>query len=202
MAKRLLIVRHGSTAYNSKDDKANRFIGWQDDVGLSDQGKLDALKTASKLKHYQIDAVFHSDLRRSHETCLIISRELNLPATPTPYLRERNLGNFAGFTHHEIKQTRPSDYAKFLDHHDPDWNGLEGESLREVSQRFASFLRKLETTHPGQTVLLVSHAGFIHTFLRDYFGFFPKESFEEVDHSSVTVIDREPDGYRLTLYNS
>ena len=178
-------------------------MGWADDsTGLSEQGILDAQATTTKLSSYQIDAIYYSDLRRTSETASIITSTLNLTAEKTHLLRERDLGNFAGRTSHEIKTNNPEDWNKFLDHHDPDWNGLEGESLSHVHARFADLLQHLHSTHPDKTVLLVTHSGYLHTVLRDHFGFFPKESFQEVGHSSITILEKTTSTYQLALYDA
>lgn len=201
MPKRLIFVRHGHTAHNSTDHAHNRLMGWHDHVGLSEQGRLDAVRTAKKLQDQIIDVAFHSDFIRTSETAKIISDILGLSITPTRYLRERNLGNFAELTMGEIKANRPADWAKFLDHRDPDWNGLEGESLRDVTNRFHQFFTQILSQYPDENVLLVTHSGYIHTILRDYFEFFPKDSFEEVGHSSITIVERNGDSYKLISYN-
>lgn len=178
-------------------------MGWVDDTaGLSEQGKQDAKSTAAKLASYQIDATYYSDLLRTTETANIITSTLQLSGQPTHLLRERNLGNFAGRTYHDIKTNSHADWDKFLDHHDPDWNGLEGESLRDMHKRFDQFMQKLKTKHPDQTVLLITHSGFMHTILRDYFEFFPKESFIEVGHSSLTILEKSGDKYELKAHNA
>lgn len=202
MPKQLIFVRHGHTANNSTDHKLNRLMGWDDDhFQLNKQGRLDAQETASKLKHCHIDAVYHSDLVRTTETADIITRKLGIVATPSFSIRDRNLGNFANLTMHEIKVNRPHDWDKFLDHHDSDWNGLEGESLRDIHKRFDQFMQQLKAKHHDQSVLLITHSGFIHTVLRDYFNFFPKESFMEVGHSSVTILEKSGDDYKLVVHN-
>lgn len=202
MPSRLIFVRHGHTKNNSKDDHTNRMMGWVNDVvGLSDQGKEDALATARKLESYHIDTIYHSDLLRTTETSEIICSHLQMPSEPSLGIRERNLGNFADRTAHDIKQSRPQAWDKFLDHADPDWNGLEGESLRDVHMRFHNFMTGLHHDHSGQTVLLITHSGIMHTVLRDYFHFFPIESFVEVDHDSVTILDKVGGTYHLTLHN-
>jgi len=202
MPAKLIFVRHGHTPNNSIDHSSNRLMGWADDhVGLSISGQQDAKDTAAKLKTQRIDYIYHSDLIRTTETATIITQELGMVSTPTPYLRERNLGNFANLTMHEIKTNRPADWAKFLDHKDPDWNGLAGESLRDMHKRFDAFLRELRSKHQDQNILLISHSGFMHTIFRDYFGFFPVESFNEVGHSSVTILEKRGDKYALVRYN-
>lgn len=203
MPQRLIFVRHGETAYNSRDHKTNRMMGWaHDHVGLSDQGRGDALAVAAKLKNYHIDYIYHSDLKRTSETAAIITQELGMTSIPTVGLRERNLGTFAELTAYEVMTTRPHDWAKFLDHYDPNWNGLAGESLRDVHIRFRSLLSQLQSRHQNQTILLITHSGYLHTVLRDHFEFFPKESFKEVGHSSLTVLEKTLSSYHLVLYDA
>lgn len=201
MPSQIILVRHGHTPNNFADHRA-RMMGWTNDTtGLSEEGKLDAARTAAKLKSLRIDAAYHSDLLRTTETAHIISESLQIKITPSPLLRERNIGTFADHTHQELRETRPVDWAKFLDHHDLDWNGLEGESLRDVHTRFHELRQLLSNNHPDQSVLLVTHSGFIHTVLRDIYSFFPKESFIEVNHDSVTILTKQEDTYSLTRYN-
>lgn len=202
MPSKIIFVRHGHTPHNSTDHKANRLMGWDHDhVGLSEEGRLDAAVTASKLKNYPIDAAYYSDLKRTTETAEIITNILGIGATPSELIRERNLGSFAEHTMHDLKVNRTQEWEKFLDHHDPDWQIPGGESLRDVHARFAKMLAHLSTNHSNQTVLLITHSGYIHTVLRDHFGFFAKETFVEVDHTSHTILTKTQDSYELTLYN-
>lgn len=197
MSKRLIFVRHGETPHNIE----GRLMGWSSDVGLTDKGREDAATTAAKLKEYQIDHMYVSDLRRARESGEIISQILNMKPTLTHGLRERNLGIFAEKTWAELKTNHAEHFTKFLDHHDPNWNGLEGESLQDMHQRFDQFLASLKASHPNQTILMITHSGFLYTILRDYFGFFATESFLEVEHTSVTILDKTKDSYHLTLFN-
>ncbi len=177
-------------------------MGWDSDhVGLSAEGRLDAQITAAKLSKYSLDAIYYSDLRRTSETAEIITNILGISATPNVLIRERNLGSFAEHTMHDLKVNRSKEWEKFLDHHDPDWTIPGGESLRDVHTRFAQMLSFLSTNHNNQTVLLITHSGYIHTVLRDHFGFFAKDTFVEVDHTSHTVLTKTQSSYELTLYN-
>jgi len=197
MPKRLIFARHGETPYNLE----GRLMGWKSDVGLTANGRRHAKEVAAKLKDYHIDYIYASDLRRATETATIIANALTLTPLPTAGLRERNLGNFAERTWEDIQTNSATDWDKFLDHFDPDWNGLAGESLRDMHARFDHFLSQLRHKHSDQTLLLVTHSGFLYTILRDYFHFFPTESFLEVDHSSITILDKTGDGYSLTAFN-
>jgi broad specificity phosphatase PhoE len=198
MPQQLIFVRHGETTNNVE----GRLMGWEHDYAhLTKQGQEDAKQTAKNLAGYKIDHIYHSDLIRTTETAAIICKALGRQSEPTHYLRERNLGTFADRTWQDLRENSPAEFAKFIDHEDAEWNGLKGESLNDMAKRFNEFLAQLHSSHQGQTVLLVTHSGFLHTILRDVFDFFPKHSFTEVGHSSITILEKSGGTYTLKLYN-
>lgn len=143
MPKQLIFVRHGETTHN----KQKKLMNWSHDVGaLSELGKEEAALVGIKLKQFHIDKMYVSDLLRTRETGEIIAAQTGLKPIMTKYLRERDLGIFGDLTLDEIKTKWPDHHAKFFDHTDIDWNGLEGESLRDVHNRFREFLQILGWT--------------------------------------------------------
>lgn len=198
MPQTIILVRHGETDLN----KSHRLMNWSHDVGtLTDQGQKEAAIVGNKLKEYRIDAMYASDLRRTRETAAIIATHVSLTPVLTPSLRERNLGIFGDHTFDELNAKWPDKVAKFLDHSDQEWNGLEGESLRDVQTRFDVFLTDLHARHHDQSILLVTHSGFLYIVLRDYFNFLPRETWLDVDHTSVTVLEKSAKTYTLTKFN-
>lgn len=197
MPKHLIFIRHGETPHNS----AGKFISWRTDPSLSKVGKAHAREVGTRLLGLRINAIYTSDMRRTVETATIIGKIVNVVPTPTELLRERDLGIFDNHTFHEIREKWPHHAAKFVDHADIHWKGHEGESLHEVHLRFRALHNQLKQSHRDQTVLLVTHGGYTHTILRDYFGFFPRESFADIAHNSITIVDRVGDTHTLTTYN-
>ena len=63
MAARLILMRHGQSAWNKK----NRFTGWVD-IPLSEEGMKESMAGGEKIKNLPIDAVFTSTLIRSQMT--------------------------------------------------------------------------------------------------------------------------------------
>lgn len=198
MPKKIILVRHGETDHN----KSKRLMNWTNDVGtLTDKGREEANQVGARLKNYDIDAVYVSDLRRTRETAAEISKHIKLEHKLSPGIRERNLGLFGDLTFDEIKEKWPEKFDKFLDHSDTDWNGLEGESLSDVHKRFRAFLSELESSHKDKNVLLITHSGVLYTALRDIFGFFPQDSWMDVAHTSITVLEKIDNKYVLTQFN-
>ncbi len=198
MPKKIILVRHGETDHN----KTKRLMNWTNDVGsLTDKGREEANQVGARLKNYDIDAIYVSDLRRTRETAAEIAKHIKVEQKLAHGIRERNLGIFGDLTFDEIKEKWPEKFEKFIDHYDKDWNGLEGESLSDVHNRFNAFLSELESAHKDENVLLVTHSGVLYTALRDVFGFFPKDSWMDVAHTSITVLEKEGDKYVLAQFN-
>lgn len=198
MPKQLIFVRHGETTHN----KAKKLMNWAHDVGsLSDLGKAEAAQVGAKLKQFHIDTMYVSDLLRTRETGEIISTQTGLKPVLTKYLRERNLGIFGDLTLDEIKTKWPDRHSKFFDHEDIDWNGLEGESLRDVHDRFREFLEILKLEHKDENILFVTHSGFLYTTIRDVFGLLPPNTWLDVEHTSVTILEKSGDKYQLKAFN-
>ena len=70
----LILVRHGQSLWN----KERRFTGWAD-IGLTDQGKLEAKKAGELIKELNIEfhAYFTSKLKRAVNSSEIILKTLN-----------------------------------------------------------------------------------------------------------------------------
>ena len=76
MKKKLILVRHGQSIYNLE----NKFTGWKD-VGLTEQGKNEALNCADLLDTYKFDICYTSKLKRAQHTLnIILINEFNVYA--------------------------------------------------------------------------------------------------------------------------
>lgn len=86
------ICRHGETENN----KRKRLMGWTD-TPLTEEGKLNAKSSASKLKAIHIDQIVSGDLGRAFATAYIISRQLGYSSDieMSAGLREMNYGDLA-----------------------------------------------------------------------------------------------------------
>ncbi len=88
----IYLIRHGETGFNR-----DRTIQ-HPDTPLSDAGRMQAQAVAKRLAGLAIAGIVASDMARASETAAIIGRELRLPVTETPLLRERNFGDWRGLT--------------------------------------------------------------------------------------------------------
>jgi len=99
---KLVLVRHGQSVWNLE----NRFTGWTD-VGLTDQGRAEALEAGKLLKEggYVFDVAYTSVLRRAIQTLWIVLQEMNLewiPVINAWQLNERHYGDLQGLNKAEM----------------------------------------------------------------------------------------------------
>ena len=101
---KIVLVRHGQSVWNLE----NRFTGWTD-VGLTDQGRAEALEAGKLLKEggYTFDVAYTSVLRRAIQTLWTVLQEMNLewiPVTNAWQLNERHYGNLQGLNKAEMAE--------------------------------------------------------------------------------------------------
>ncbi len=101
---KLVLLRHGQSTWNLE----NRFTGWTD-VGLTDQGRSEALSAGKLLKEggYVFDIAYTSVLRRAIQTLWIVLQEMNmewLPVVNAWQLNERHYGALQGLNKSEMAE--------------------------------------------------------------------------------------------------
>ena len=158
---RLILVRHGRTAWNQQA----RFQG-QTDVPLDAVGREQSRRVAERLA---ADVLYASDLQRARASAEIIARPLGLPARASPTLRERSYGRWESLTPPEVKERFPESWEEWRaqpDTHRPPG----GEQMSEMTARVAAQLEALLARHAGCRVLVVSHGGPIKSALMHFLG--------------------------------
>ncbi len=93
---KVVLLRHGQSTWNLE----NRFTGWTD-VGLTDQGRAEALTAGKQLKDegYEFDIAYTSVLRRAIQTLWIVLEQMQLewiPVVNAWELNERHYGALQG----------------------------------------------------------------------------------------------------------
>jgi probable phosphoglycerate mutase len=161
---RLIIVRHGETAWNLE----GRYQGHADS-SLTETGISQAHLLSERFAREPFSTLYSSDLGRARETAQIIAtrtgRELRLDTR----LRERGLGVMQGLRRIEFQQRMPDDYTRFASG-DWDYAPAKGESSRLSVQRFIEALTEIATNHTGQTIGVITHGGVLGNFLRVVIG--------------------------------
>jgi broad specificity phosphatase PhoE len=159
--RRLVMLRHGQTDYNA----TNRMQG-QLDTDLSDLGRNQAGAAAEVLAKRQPLLIVSSDLRRAHDTALVLGERSGLPVEVDTRLRETHLGDWQDLTHVEVDAQWPG--ARLAWRNDATWAPHGGESRVDVARRGTPLIRELiadqtewGTDEPERPVVLVAHGGLI-----------------------------------------
>lgn len=151
MAKRILLIRHGETAWS----REGKYCG-HTDIALNANGKKQARELASKVKCFGADKVYTSDLKRAAEFAGIVFK--GAVAEKLETMREMNFGMFEGLRYGEIMRSHAEVYSQWLQ--EPFRYGIPGgESVSEMAKRVRETLKKEMLGSFGQTIGVVTHAG-------------------------------------------
>ncbi|GAB4396645.1 MAG: histidine phosphatase family protein [Rhodoferax sp.] len=159
-ATRLIVIRHGETAWNAE----SRIQGHRD-IALNDTGLRQARAAAQALADEAIAAVYTSDLQRARATAQAIAQVRGAPLVADPALRERSFGDFEGHTHAELAQRWPDAVQRWRAR-DPEWQPPGGESLSAMRARVGAALHRLAAQHLGEQIVLVAHGGVLDQWYR------------------------------------
>jgi probable phosphoglycerate mutase len=163
-ATRLLLIRHGETAWNAE----HRVQGHLD-IPLSTTGIRQSAQLADRLAggggHEPIDAIIASDLARAWLTAQPLAQRLGQTLIAEPRLRERHFGCFEGHTVEQIAAMWPAQFAAWRAR-DPAWAMPEGESGTAFIARVFDALQDIVRTYRGRTVALVTHGGVLDVAYR------------------------------------
>ncbi|MFQ6099889.1 MAG: histidine phosphatase family protein [Anaerolineae bacterium] len=195
---RIVLVRHGQTAWNRKI----RFRG-RSDVELDEVG----LKQAEATGHYlavrwPVVAVYASRLRRAMQTAEAIARAQGLVARPLEGLLDIDFGEWQGLSPDEVVQRYPALHRAWLEAphtvHFPN-----GETLEIVRSRILAGLDEVVARHPEQAVALVSHTVVNRVLLCAVLGLDNAHFWRlQQDTCAVNVFDVKDDGtFTLVLMN-
>lgn len=160
--RRLVLLRHGQTAYNL----GSRMQG-QLDTELSELGRAQAVAAAEALGPHQPLRILSSDLQRAYQTAVVLAAEVGLSVQVDARLRETHLGEWQGLTHDQIDTIAPG--IRLAWREDASWAPHGGESRIDVAARGMSLMAALVSQElawggspePDRPVILVAHGGFI-----------------------------------------
>ncbi|CAN5712230.1 alpha-ribazole phosphatase [soil metagenome] len=181
-SRRLLLSRHGQTAWNA----IGKLQG-HTDIALDDTGRGQARALAEQVRTAGLGAVWTSDLSRARETGEIVASVLGLPAPHVEAgLRERKFGIFEGLTRTECAERHPDHWAA--------WQAQTkappgGEPVSDAVARMEAALATIALSAVEGAILVVSHGGLMRLWLQDLHGrqlpLIANGAVHAVDHDGV-----------------
>jgi broad specificity phosphatase PhoE len=145
------IIRHGQTKLNAED----KIRSWLD-IPLDEVGEEQAHELGETLRDdgVELDGLICSDLLRTEQTGIIVSRETGIPILgTTKILRPWNVGTFSG-------QDGKMVHKMMMEcvHNDPDKEIGGGESFNQFKFRILTGIIGILNAHRGLKLGLVSHS--------------------------------------------
>ena len=149
---RIILVRHGQTAWNRQE-----LIRGQVDVPLDDTGLAQAAATAARIAaEWKPVALYSSPLPRAVQTAQTIADRLGLEVRTVAGFNDMNFGQWQGLSYTEVQQRWPEmSQAWLTTPHTVIFPN--GESLSRVRQRGMSALCQVIKQHPDQDAVIVGH---------------------------------------------
>lgn len=186
----LYLIRHGRQ--NSKLCNV--------DVELSSEGMFQAELLRDRLKNYEIDALYSSNLLRARQTAEIINKALWLPIKIREEIKEISFGDMEGKSDeyndtnfYEFKQEQ----LKLLE--DMPYPG--GESGTSVYERAMPVIEELVQSG-SKNIVIVTHGGTIRALLAALFGKNQARRFlfaVSLENTSITQLVYRPELDRFYL---
>jgi glucosyl-3-phosphoglycerate phosphatase len=152
-AERLIVWRHGRTAWN----EAGRYQG-QADVPLDEVGWVQTKTAAATIALSRPTAIFSSDAARARNAAQTLADLAGLIPAVDPRLRELNVGSWEGLTAAEIAAQDPDHVPDQRPGHDYR-RSATGETGAEGAARVAAALTDIVEGQPDGAVVVVAMHG-------------------------------------------
>lgn len=182
-ATRLYLVRHAATTL-----EPGRCCGSLD-VGLSDEGRVQARRLAETLRRVELAAVYTSPLERARHTAAAIADRQNLVPRALPGLAEIDLGELEGRRFEEIAVAYPETYETWMNR--PTAIAFpEGERFADFRRRVRETVAGIRLAHEGEEIAIVAHGGPLRIVVADALAMPAHTLFRiDQDHAATSVVD-------------
>jgi broad specificity phosphatase PhoE len=197
MTTRVILIRHGQTAWN-REARFRR----QTDIPLDEIGLRQARLTGEYVAAcWPLTAVYASPMQRAMQTAEAVADPQGLPVQPLEGLLDIHFGKLQGMAVADAKAR----YPELLQA----WRTAPqtvrfpgGEGLDEVRRRCTAALRQVVDRHPEETVAMVAHTVVNRVLLCAVLDL-DNDHFWHLEQDTCAVNRIEWDGaqYRLTLMN-
>ena len=182
-ATEILLVRHGESRAAGEENPFPLVDG-QGDPELAETGREQAEKLGLRLADHNIDAVYVTNLRRTHETAAPLCKIKKLTPTVVADLREVHLGDWEGGLFRIMAHQAHPQIQAMQDHQE--WGKIPGgETNAQLNERVDRGMQRIINNHPDQVIMVVVHGGVIGSVLHQATGSHPF-AFTGADNASIS----------------
>jgi broad specificity phosphatase PhoE len=175
--------------------------GWTD-TSLSDRGQRQVACLVHRMSSAPASVLYASPLLRALETARPVAEAVGAELRLEPDLREIHCGDVDGWPVEEVRRCYPDLWEANLRQDDEGFRWPGGETYRELRERSLGALRRIAAAHPGERVLVVTHAGVISQVLGCLHGINPARwECYRPGNCSLTELDWEGETGRLVSYD-
>jgi probable phosphomutase (TIGR03848 family) len=191
---RIVLVRHAVTA-----ETGSKLSGRAPGIDLSEEGRGQAERAGERLAPVPVSAVYASPIERTTQTAELIAKHHGLPVQPLPAVIEADYGEWTG---EKLSDLMKLDLWKTVQVAPSRVRFPEGEAMVAMQARMVEAIEALVADHPGETVVVVSHADPIKAVVAHFTGL-PLDLFQRiaVSPASVTVLELGTFGATLVKSN-
>ncbi len=192
----VLLVRHGLTPTTGV-----KLPGRAPGLHLSDEGRRQADAAAERIgKIGKIGAVYCSPITRARETAQPIGRAVKRALRIDRELADLDIGEWTGLS---LKQAARRPEWETVQRSPSSFRFPGGESFPEMQARMTTALSRIVARHPGQIVVVVSHADPIKAAVAQALGT-PLDLFQRImiAPASITVVSYRRGGPSVITVNS
>ncbi len=184
--KTFYLFRHGETNWNLE----RKVKGHSDsiDTKFTDLGYTQLNQITEMIKKEKIQAIFSSDLRRTHNSTMYINEKLNLPVFFTKYLRGLNMGVLEGKTLDELKNIEEA-IKSLSDYNVPMPNG---ESVNHLIERIEYMIKHVYNSYQYDRIAMITHGAVVSNIKSAI----KKDDYEHIDYCFVGY-----DGNNFDVFN-
>jgi len=193
-ATKLVLARHAVTPQTGP-----LLSGRAPGIDLSDAGREQANALGTRLAQLPVAVVYASPIERTMQTAAAVAAHHGLTVQELPGVIEADYGEWTGGTIAELAKT---DLWKTVQRAPSRARFPNGESLAEMQTRMVSALEAVVAAHPGDLVVVVSHADPIKAAIAHFTGMH-LDLFQRivVSPASVTVFELSPYGAAMVKCN-
>jgi glucosyl-3-phosphoglycerate phosphatase len=200
VTRRLVLLRHGQTAWNLEERSQGHA-----DISLDATGHAQAAAAAPHVAALNPARLWSSDLARARETAAYVADATGLEISTDPRLREYDVGVRSGLTRAEFAERHPREHAAWLVHDESLLVDGEESSTQVRARVLPALVDCLQALAPGQTGIVVTHGACLKVGLAGLLGW-PAEvsrTLRGMDNCGWTVLGEHDvqGGLRLVSYN-